>query len=392
MAKPKQNKYGVWKLSVAFNYQRKKLTLGKITQVEAEHFAANINLLISYRKHQDGIPPTLQSWVTSLAASHRDQLAGIGLVKQYDLGITVDELVAKFLEHYENRPDIKANTKRAMRQSLTHRIPKFLKAHRVRDLEPMRPDEMPNATATFSPDTESVFQKVNSWQREHYALSSWSRANGRMREVGNWAVARGICKFNPFVIMPTPEQVNETRNEYVPREWVLDVMANCLDADTRLLLALGRFAGLRTPSECRRMKPDHVDWDGLKLTVIGKGRNRPVRVMPLFDNVARELERHRDAVGWSRLVFSDRFMTSTDANNYQLIREAAARAGFDVPWGRLRQNLRASCENDLLEAGFSEREVVAWLGHTVKTSRKSYQKQTTTHLRNAVDKARAIGI
>ena len=46
------------------------------------------------------------------------------------------------------------------------------------------------------------------------------------------------------------------------------------------------------------------------------------------------------------------------------------RAGL-VPWPRLFQNLRASCETDLA-AEFPGHVVAAWIGHSQETMRKHY--------------------
>lgn len=384
MRKPRRSKTGIWTLVVMHDHQRRNLTLGKIDANAAHHFAANIDALLSHRRlHPHGIPPILESWVRSLSARHREQLGEIRVLDRFDSSLTVEQLIEAFLEEYESKPDdeIKLTTKRQFRSAMTHRIPPRLKEAYVADIAPRREHSMIHAKPVFSTETKALFRTVEAWQREHYSRSSWSRANGRLREVGVWAVDHGIVEYNPFTLLKKPGETNPDRNVYVAREWVLDAMDHCIDPDTRLCFALGRFAGLRLPSEARSMKWSHIDWKRKQMQILDS-KKRVFRTMPLFQTIENELRRVQDQSS-SRWVLSDRFRSSTDSNNYGLMKEAIARTEFGV-WEKVRQNLRTSCENDLLAAGFDERQVTQWLGHTVKTSRKHYQRTTDAEYLAAV--------
>ena len=96
------------------------------------------------------------------------------------------------------------------------------------------------------------------------------------------------------------------------------------------------------------------------------------RVMPLFRNIAEELEKQREFTGDTRFVVSKQMRSTSSASNYDKVVDAITRSGQEV-WERVRQNLRTSCENDLLEF-FDERLVTLWIGHTVRISRSHYQK------------------
>lgn len=385
MRKPVRSKTGIWTLVVSHDHQRRNLTLGKVDASAATHFAANIDALISHRRlHPHGIPPILESWVRSISPRHREQLGEIRVLDSFDASLTVDQLIEAFLKEYESRPDdeIRQTTKRQFRSAMTHRIPPVLKEAFVSDIAPRREHSMIHAKPVFSSETKALFRTVESWQREHFSKSTWSRANGRLREIGVWAVDHGIVEYNPFTLLKKPGETNPDRNVYVEREWVLDAMDQSIDPDTRLCFALGRFAGLRLPSEARSMKWSHIDWKRKQMKVLDS-KKREFRTMPLFDLIETELLRVQEGAT-GRWVLSDRFRSNTDANNYSLMKEAVARTEFE-PWEKLRQNLRASCENDLLAAGFDERQVIQWLGHTVSTSRKHYQKTTDAEFLSAVE-------
>lgn len=387
MAKPKRSKTGIFSLMVTFNHQRRNLTIGKVERSRATLFAASIDALVSHRKHSPGqdIPKSLESFVMSLSAKHRQQLGELGLLNRFDPDISINELILEFRKDYEAQIDIAESTKEQFRQA-TSRFPKFFFKAQVADVEPTCKSERRNSKPIFSDDTKQFVRNVESWQREHYARASWSKANKRMRQVGKWAVEQGICDYNPFSILLCPGETNDERNEHVERDWVLDAMDYCLDPDTRLMFALGRFAGFRLPSEARTLKPHHIDFDKLKLEIFDS-KKKKIRVMPLFDDIADELIQHQKAVKWDRFVLSIRTRRNTDSANYQLMAEAINRTQWDK-WERLRQNLRTSCENDLLNAGFVERLVAVWLGHTVKVSRQHYQHQTDADYLRAVEKTR----
>ena len=132
------------------------------------------------------------------------------------------------------------------------------------------------------------------------------------------------------------------------------------------------------------MKWRHVDSEAGTLTVIDSKKKVP-RVMPLFEHVLAELEKQREITGKTPFVASTQMRSSSSSANYQKICDAIRRSG-QQPWERVRQNLRTSCENDLLEL-FDERLVTQWLGHTVNVSRAHYQKLRPSDYRKAVQRA-----
>jgi len=289
------------------------------------------------------------------------------LLSRFDASLTVGELIEIFLDEYDHRP-CTDSTKRQFRSAMENRIPDRLKDKLVSAIEPKREHHRPNAEPVFTPEIKAFFRDVESWQRNHFAKSTWSRANGRIREIGVWAVKNGVCDYNPFVLLPKP---GETMT---------------LHPDIRLLFALGRYAGLRTPSEARTLKPDHIKFEKSQLDIFDSKKKR-FRTMPLFDRIRRELEIHREKQPWGRFVLSSQTLNTSDANTYSLMKEAIARTQWEL-WTRLRQNLRASFENDLLNEGFDERLVTSWIGHSVKVSRQHYQKQTDQDYLRAVEKSR----
>jgi len=171
------------------------------------------------------------------------------------------------------------------------------------------------------------------------------------------------------------------KRTYIPVAVIERVLEECPDAYWRLLVALGRFNGLRIPSEALSLRWRDVDWERGRLTVTSpktEGRGKPFRVAPLFPTTRRYLEevfelapvgsdwvfpeswrkRAHGPNGWLNANFRGRFLG--------ILR----RAGVE-PWPRPWHSLRSSCVSDLVTA-FPLTVVIKWMGHTAAVSLRHY--------------------
>lgn len=385
MSTPRKNAKGVWTLCVQYLGKRRNLTLGKLPKSQVHEFASHVETLIETAKYGGkSFPPRLQFWIRELPERHKIQLSEIGLFSREQTNLSVGDLCDQYAADYANRTDVTASSKTKVKSAIKNRLGKLRKVP-LDVIEPAQRSVRQNAEPVWSDEAKKHLTDFNSWQRNHFAPATWARDNKMFSSVGIWAVKNGLCDHNPFSILPSASMVNTERNRYLTAEMVLDAMESCLSADIRLTLALGRFAGFRTCSEVRTLKWSHVDAAAGTLTVIDS-KKKTARVMPLFDNVAAELERMREHTGKTRFVASESLRSSSSSANYQRIKDAIERSGQE-PWERIRQNLRSSCENDLLEL-FPERLVTQWLGHTVSVSRNHYQKLRPSDYRAAIEKAK----
>ena len=386
MSKPRKKPNGTWTLVVQFAGKRRNLTLGRLPKSQIDHFARNAEFLVEHVKHGGKtFPPALQAWISELNERHKVQFSEIGLFDYKRTGMTVGELCDKYVADYENRTDVTGSSVTKVRSAINNRLGK-LRYVAVEAIEPVQRSVRQNAEPVWSDAAQKTLADFNSWQRNYYAAATWSRDNKLLSSVGIWAVKHGYLDHNPFSPLPSASMVNEDRNTYLTRESVLDAMESSISPDIRITLALGRLAGFRTCSEVRTLKWRDVDVEAGTLTIIDSKKRKP-RVMPLFDDIREELEKQREITGNTRFVASSQMRSTSSSTNYQRICEAIRRSGQE-PWPRIRQNLRASAENDLLEL-FDERLVTAWLGHTVTVSREHYQKLRPSDYRNAIAKAAA---
>ncbi len=388
MSKPRKQKNGTFTLMVQFERRRKQLTLGRISSREANAFAGNIDRLVDCIRYGMPLPADLSIWVNGLGKIHQQQLVEIGLLSGSAANMTVKDLLGKFLEHYEARTDVTPSTKKKISSTLKSRVQKIEK-RKLSEIEPQKPSTKRNAKPVYSAEATKILTDFNSWQRNFYAQATWSRDNKLLRSVGNFAVEHGYCDFNPFSMLPSKSMVNDERNQYIEVSTVIDVIESCLHPDTRLALALARFAAFRIVSEVRTLKWEHVDFENNQLRILDSKRQK-MRSMPLFDNIREALEIQQEYTGTDRFVASSHLRQRSDSDNYNRIKAAIRRAGLKQ-WDRLRQNLRSSCENDLLEL-FPERMVTVWVGHTIRVSRDHYQKQRQSAIDSAIERARANGL
>ena len=182
---------------------------------------------------------------------------------------------------------------------------------------------------------------------------------------------------------PAGGEENAERKEFVERETIAKVLANCPDTEWRLIVALSRFGGLRVPSELLALEWSHIDWERGRFTVTSrkmKRHNKPYRVVPIFPELLPYLqEAFENAPDGARYVIAR--YRQKNANLRTQLNRILRRAGVE-PWQRLFHNLRASRQTEL-QNQFPAHVVCDWLGNSEAIAHKHYLTVTDEHFDQA---------
>jgi integrase len=217
-----------------------------------------------------------------------------------------------------------------------------------------------------------------------YAPASIGTFVKRARQMFRYATRKGLLARSPFADLKAPPQVNKSREVFVTRETTQRVIDACPSAEWRLLVALARYGGLRTPSESLALRLEDVDWENDRVTVPSPKTEhlpgRESRVIPIFPELRPYLEDVFDLSKPGTVYFINRYRDSSTNLRTQLQR-IIRKAGVP-PWGRLWQNLRSSRETELAET-FPLHVVTAWIGNTERVASKHYLQVTDDHFARA---------
>src|SRR5690606_2096644 len=136
--------------------------------------------------------------------------------------------------------------------------------------------------------------------------------------------------------------VNASRQFYVTRETADRVIAACPDAQWRLLVALSRYGGLRTPSEPLALRWSDALWDQNRMRVFVPKKEFTedgARYVPIFPELKAPLMDAFEAADEGSEYVITRYRSTASNLRTQLTR-IIKRAGLE-PWPRLWHNMRA---------------------------------------------------
>jgi integrase len=164
----------------------------------------------------------------------------------------------------------------------------------------------------------------------------------------------------------------------------------CPDAEWRLIVALVRFGGLRSPSETFALRWGDIDWEHDRFTVTSPKTEHNAggesRIVPLFPELRPHLEAAFDAApeGTEYVISRHRLASKNLRSTLLRIME---RAGVK-PWPRLFQNMRASREMELTQS-HPLHVVVGWIGNSALIAAKHYPQITDGDFECATNKSGA---
>jgi integrase len=209
------------------------------------------------------------------------------------------------------------------------------------------------------------------------ASATIGRTLKRARQFFRAAVRRKLISEDPMQDIKAASQVNKSREYFVTLDELGKIIAECPDAEWRLIVALARYGGMRTPSETFALTWDDVDWDRRRIRVRSPKTEghvgRESRMVPLFPELRPFLETVFDEAPPGTVHVITQHRTGS-ANLRTQLHRIMERAGVAI-WPRLFQNMRASRETELTKQ-YPLHVVTAWIGNSAPIAARHYLQVT----------------
>jgi len=308
-------------------------------------------------------------WLATAGDDIREKLAEFGLIEAQQ--VRGNAKLIDFVDNYiESRRDVKKSTWNVYNQTRRCLLGHFGPDRLIRDVLPADADEF------------RVYLKAV----QRLGENTLRRRIGVSRQFFKAAIRARIITENPFADIPAAVQGNEEKFFYITREMAQAVLDECPNAEWRLLFALARFGGLRTPSESLLLRWSDVNWEKRSILVTSpKTEHHPgkeSRVIPMFPELVPYLEESFEHAApgaeWVITKYRDNKKTNLRTHLQRIIK----RAGMQ-PWPKLWQNLRSTRETELLDS-FPISAVCKWIGNSEAVARKHYLQTTEEHFAKAV--------
>ena len=345
--------------------RRRPVRLGKVAMKQARTAQGYIDDL--ERAANSGTTPAerTNAWVAEVGDELHDRLARVGLVKPRSsarLGEFIDDYTAK------RKAAVKPATLIRMEQASGHLVGYF-------------GADKPLSAVT-SADADDF--------RAHLLATRKTRGGDGEKGLSEATVRRncGYVRVNPFADVPTAVSGNAARQYFITDADAHKVMDKLPDANWRLLFALGRWGGLRTPSEPRVLTWQDVDWENRRLIVKSPKTEHHAghaqRLIPLFAEIEEPLREVFEQAPDGSLYVLPFLRDRTGAALRKPLEKAITAAGLTA-WPRLWHNLRASRQTEL-ESHHPSHVVCSWLGNSEAVAQKHYLQVRDSDYDKALEK------
>ena len=342
--------------------KRRPIRPGKIKWRRLEEIKAHVAELEAASLH--ALEPSIATrrWLDALPDELRDRLAKAMLCTPRE-SATLGTFIDRFID---SRSDVKGSTLLTYRRARNHLVEYFGESRDLRRITPADADDW------------SRWLVGERGLAKNTARKSASIAKQIMRA----AVRARLVEANAFDDLAGTATGNADRYAFIDRPIIDRIIDACPDQEWRLLIALARYGGLRTPSESLALTWGDIDWGDAdhpgRLTVHSSKtehhEGKATRIIPLFPELRPHLEAAFDAAqpGSTRCITRYRDATQNLRTHFQRI---IHKAGVEA-WPKLWQNLRSSRETELADA-YPIQVVTAWIGNSPKSPRATTCKSRT---------------
>jgi len=355
---------------------RKTLYLGKMPKRATESIRIRVEELLAAKITASPYAADCAEWLAKTDDSLYQKLAKVGLVLP-----RVPEEVHRLGEWLDSFQDSRNDLKPAT---------KVVQGHVIRDLK-THFGEQSNIQSIDHADADNFLQWLIG---RKLAATTVNKRIQVARSFFSQMKRRKLIEENPFDGVRAPASGAKKKQRFITRKDITSVLDACPDHHWRMIVALARYGGLRCPSEVLSVRWQDIDWNKGRIIVTSpKTEHHPdggTRVIPLFPEIRPELDKSFElAPEGAVYVVDERFRKAANGANGWLnanlrttFEKIIKRAGL-TPWPRPFQNLRASCETELVER-FPIQTVTGWLGNSPRIALKHYLQTTEAHFEDAL--------
>ena len=348
--------------------KRKSVYLGKTSKADCKEICSKIAAILAAQLSRRSLAPEVAEWVGNVPDVLAEKLVGVGLIAPRAKQQKDATMLGEFIDAYlASRTDIKPRTRINLLQVRRNLVNYFGETKPIADITPGDTDEW------------------RRWMLTKLGENTVRRHCGRAKQLLRAALRKRIIAENPFADMrDCLVKANKSREFFLSRADAEKVLAACPDNEWRLIFALARFGGLRTPSETLLLRWADVDWERGRLLIRSPKTEHHVgkdsRLVPIFPELRPYLEAAWDAAAEGAEFVIVRRRDSNVNLRTQLLR-IIAKAGLTA-WPKLFQNLRSTRETELAET-YPLHVVTSWLGNSQLIAAKHYLQVTDDHFAKA---------
>ncbi|MFN0132236.1 MAG: tyrosine-type recombinase/integrase [Phycisphaerales bacterium] len=337
----------VWMVQALISDGRRTIRLGAVSDRSAQRFRDRIEALVGYRRLNQQPDANMMKWLAGLDPGMHRQLANAGLIEGREHEVsTLEAFVARYITTKER--DLAPASVRSLRLTRDRLVARFGSATRL----------------------DRITRDGAAQWRAAMLAEGLSEASVRVhtrnaRAIFRAAIDDELIARNPCRGLPTGS-IAADREKYVTTADAEAVLAALPDTQWKLVFALARFAGLRTPSETHILCWDSVDLARGRMRVFAP-KTSTTRIVPIVPRLRTILE----AALREREPEIGEVLTLSTYNLHRTVIKAINTAGL-IRWPDLFQTLRRSAETDFAMINVPQHAVSAWIGHSVAVSVKHY--------------------
>jgi integrase len=366
---------------------RRTLRLGKVAKSIAESVRGYVRNLRKAKFFNETLSDSTAHWLNDIDPEFRKRLEAAGLidapaVEEKPKGPTLGDFLDKNKYYSRDLGEVTGSTRIIRDQTAGNLLKFFGRAKYMAEFHVEIKEDEENAQAVESPG--AAFRRFL-LEVEELAESTTRKRCSVASGLFAMAVRRKLVESNPFhEVLKAP--MAGADGDYVTNKDAVKILAEMDAPQRRLLFGLGRWGGLRVGSEVRRLKWKDVDFGRKRFTVHSPKtrRHQPKREVPIFPELlplfaACAVE--ADNLGNPDDLVFPFLQSRTDTALRKLLDRAVNAAGLK-PLSRPWQNMRASCQTDLV-LSHPIQVVCAWLGNSTTVAAKHYLRTTDADFEKA---------